>query len=139
MKKFEITLYIMVIFLAGICLLYSNSIATERLFNITTGVKFEKVGNFQILKFPDGTKAEINISKIVIYDNVPIKDHIYGEFEMRFYDSQGNLQEGKGYLILKPSQGKLKSNTVKIPYTIKFIPKVVGAGQVMESPPKRLK
>jgi len=59
---------------------------------------------------------------ISIYDNVPIRDNIFGECEIRFYDQTGKVQEGKGYLIIDPAKGKLEGKKIKVPFDIKFLP-----------------
>lgn len=137
MKKIVTTLFLTS--LSIVWLLSTNTMATERLINIPVGSRVEKVGDYEIIRFSDGSKVEINKKTTIIYDNKAIKDNIYGECKMRFHDQAGKLQEGIGYLILNPSQGKLKGGTVTIPTTIKFIPIGSGSGRDTSSPTKHMK
>ncbi len=98
----------------------TDSTAAERLISIPTGSRFERVGDVESLRLPDGSRIEMK--RITIRDNAPIRDNIFGECEVKFYDQAGRLQEGKGYLIMNPAEGKLEGKKVKIPVTIRFVP-----------------
>lgn len=105
----------------GVACVYTDSIATERFIHIPIDSRVEKVGDFWSLKLPDGSKAEIR--RILIYDNHPIRDNILGECVVKFLDKDGRVQEGIGYIIMNPAEGKLMRNKVKIPVRIRFIPR----------------
>lgn len=104
----------------GVGYLITDSMAAERLIRIPTGSRFEKVGDVDSLRLPDGSRIEMK--RIAIRDNAPIQDNIFGECEVKFYDPSGRVQEGKGYLIMNPAEGKLEGKKVKIPVSIRFVP-----------------
>ncbi len=98
----------------------TDSMAAERIINIPTASRFEKVGEFQGLRLPDGSRVEMR--RVLIHDGTPIKDNVFGECEAKFYDQAGRVQEGKGYLIMDPAEGKLEGGKVKIPVKLRFVP-----------------
>ncbi len=104
----------------GMVCLSPDLAMAERMINIPVDLKGEKVGDSQILRLPDGSKIEVK--KIVIYDNVPIRDNIFGECEVKIYDKDGRLQEGNAYIIMNPAEGRLVGDEVKIPARLRFLP-----------------
>lgn len=105
----------LVVILSGV-----NAISSERLINIPREMRAERIGDIHMIRMPDGTRLEIG--RMTIKDG-PIADNIIGEVEMKHYDPAGKLQEGKGYIIVNPAEGRLVGDAVKMPVTIKFIPK----------------
>lgn len=99
----------------------TDSMTAERIINIPRETMVERIKDLQIVRLTDGSRLEIG--RTVVYDNVPIRDNIVGECEVKFYDSTGKLQEGKGYVIINPAQGKLKGDIVEVPVIIRFLPK----------------